>query len=68
MILSWTTKGICRKIFKKIDHIDYKIVAFEVQKRIFLDLAKYGQQALESSWLKPLALTGVGIFYTMLEN
>jgi hypothetical protein len=66
--LPWTTKGICRKIFKKIDHIDYKIIAFEVKKRIFLYLAKYSQQAFESSWLKPFALSGVGIFYTMLEN
>jgi hypothetical protein len=33
MILLWTMKIMCEKCFKKVDHIECKMIAFEVKKR-----------------------------------
>jgi hypothetical protein len=49
---------MCGKSFKKVDYIDYKIIAFEVNKRVFfLHHAKHGQQTLNALGLKLLYYT-----------
>jgi hypothetical protein len=45
---------MCGKSFKKVDHIDCKIRAFEVKKKDFLQHAKQGQQTLNPLGLKLL--------------
>jgi hypothetical protein len=37
---------MCGKIFNLIDHVDCKIITFEVKRKEFLDLASRGQQSL----------------------
>jgi hypothetical protein len=40
---------MCGKISKEIDHIDCKIIAFEVKKRVLFALCKTNSTNLESS-------------------
>jgi hypothetical protein len=47
MTLPQITKLMCEIIFKKIDHVDYKIIAFKVKKRVFLYATNQGQQTLK---------------------
>jgi hypothetical protein len=56
-IVLQTIKIMCRIFFKKVDHIDCKIIAFEVKKRVFLQPAKQVQQILNLLGLKLLYYT-----------
>jgi hypothetical protein len=47
------------KSFKRVDHIDCKIIAIEVKKRAFFTTYKIGSTNFESSWLKTFALRKV---------
>jgi hypothetical protein len=53
---------MCAKNFKKIDHIDCKIIMFEVKKWAFFTPCKTRLANLESSWLKFFALYKVEAF------
>jgi hypothetical protein len=46
---------ICGKSLKKDDHIDYKIIAFDVKKRAFPTPCKIGIENFNSSWLQTFA-------------
>jgi hypothetical protein len=52
-----TIKVMSGKSFKKFDHINSKIIVFEVKKRVFLYHAKQGQQTLNALGLKNLHYT-----------
>jgi hypothetical protein len=56
------------KSFKKIDHIDCKIIAFEVTKRTFFTPCKTSSTNFVSSWLKISTLHKVKAFGTVLGN
>jgi hypothetical protein len=59
---------MCGKSFKIVDHINCKIIAFEVKKRILFTPYKVGSINFESSWLKTFALHKLEAFDIMLNN
>jgi hypothetical protein len=67
-ILLWTIKKWCRKIFKKVHHIDCKIIAFEEKKRTSFIRCKPSSAHFESSWLKTFALHKLEAFDIVLGN
>jgi hypothetical protein len=67
-ILLWTIKIICGKSFKKVDHIDCKIIAFEVKKKTLFTPCKIGSANFEFSWLKTFALQKLEAFDIVLKN
>jgi hypothetical protein len=58
---------MCGKSFKKVGHIDCKIIAFEVKKRVFLTLCKTRSIDIESSWLKTFALYNLRLLMLYYE-
>jgi hypothetical protein len=68
MILLWTIKVMCGKSFKKVDHINCKIIAFEVKKRAFFTPCKTRLANFECSWLKTFALHKLEAFDNVLGN
>jgi hypothetical protein len=66
--LLFIIKIICRKCFKKADHIDCKVIAFEVKKRAFFTPCKIGSTNFEFSWLKTFALNKLKAFDIVLGN
>jgi hypothetical protein len=58
----------CRKIFKKVDNIDCKIIEFEVKKRAFFTHCKTWSTNFESSCLKTFALHKIEAFDIVLGN
>jgi hypothetical protein len=59
---------MCEKSFKKVEHIDYKIIAFEVKKKVFFTTCKIRSTNFESSWLKTFALRTVEAFDIVSGN
>jgi hypothetical protein len=59
---------MCGFFFKKVDHIDCKIIAFEVKKKAFFTPHKTRSTNLECSWLKTFALHKLEAFDIVLEN
>jgi hypothetical protein len=59
---------MCAKNFKKVDHIDCKIIAFEGKKRVFFTPCKTWLANFESSWLKSFALHKLEAFDIVLGN
>jgi hypothetical protein len=59
---------MCGKSFKKVDHIDCKIIVFEGKQRIFFTPCKTSSTSVKSSWLRTFALHKVEAFDNMLEN
>jgi hypothetical protein len=59
---------MCRKNFKKVHHIDCKIIAFEVKKRAYFTPCKTWLANFEPPWLKTFALHKVEVFDIMLGN
>jgi hypothetical protein len=59
---------MCGKSFKKADHLNCKIIAFEVKKRAFFSPCKIGSTNFESSWLKTFVLHKVEAFDIALGN
>jgi hypothetical protein len=43
---------MCAKSFKLVDHIDFKIIAFEMKKRVFFTPCKTKSGNFKSSWFK----------------
>jgi hypothetical protein len=59
---------MCGKSFKKVEHIVFKIIAFEVKKRPFFTPYKTRSTNFESSWLKTISLYKVEAFDFVLRN
>jgi hypothetical protein len=59
---------MCRKSFKKVDHIDCTNTMFQVKKRAFFTPFKPRWANIESSWLKTFALHKVEAFGIALGN
>jgi hypothetical protein len=53
---------MCEKKFKKVDHIDCKIIAFKVKKRAFLHPAKAWSANFEFPWLNSFSLFRMEVF------
>jgi hypothetical protein len=56
------------KKFQKVDHIDSKVIAFEMKRRVFFTPCKIGSTNFESSWLKTFALHNLEAFDIVLGN
>jgi hypothetical protein len=61
-------KRMCGKSFKKVDHIDCKIIEFEVKKRVFFTTCKTSSTNFESSWLNTFVLHKVEAFNIELNK
>jgi hypothetical protein len=60
---------MCVIFFKKTDFINYKIIAFEMEKRVFfLHPTKCVQANFGSSWFKSFGLHEVDVFDITLRN
>jgi hypothetical protein len=59
---------MCRKSFKKVDHRDCKIIAFEMKKRAFFTPCKTWSINFESTWLKTFALHKLEALDVVLGN
>jgi hypothetical protein len=59
---------MCGNVFKKVEHIDCKIVVFEVKKTIFITPCKIGLTNFGFSLLKTFALHKVKSSYIILGN
>jgi hypothetical protein len=62
------TKLMCRFFFKKVNHTDCKIIAFEVKKIALFSPYKTRSANFESSWFKTFALHKVEDFNIALGN
>jgi hypothetical protein len=59
---------MCGKSFKKVDHIDCKIIVFKMKKKAFFKTIKIGSANFESFWLKTFALHKLEAFDNVLKN
>jgi hypothetical protein len=59
---------VCEKSFKKVDHIDCKIIVFKMKKWDFFTPCKIWLANFESSWLKIFTLHKVEPFDIVLGN
>jgi hypothetical protein len=59
---------MCQKGFKKVDHIDCKIIAFEVKKRALFTAYKMRSTNFGSSWLNFFAIFKMKAFDSILGN
>jgi hypothetical protein len=66
--LLWIIEIRCGNFSKKVDHIDYKNIVFEVKKRAFFTPCKTGLANFESSWPKTFVLHKLEAFDIVLGN
>jgi hypothetical protein len=68
MILLLNIKIVNGKSFKKVDHIDWKIIMFAVQKRVFFTPCKAWLANIESSSIKTFVQHKLKAFDIVLGN